>query len=798
MSSLLRFSSACALLYVFVACAPSAEGDSGPQGTANAGPGTGLGGNGGGVGGGSGNGGGSTGLGGLGIIDWEASDTCGDGTLDANEQCDDANKESGDGCTAACQLEVDFICPTAGQPCESTAICGNGSLSSTEACDDGNNINGDGCSADCLAVDPGWQCRKAGSPCIPLCGDGVITPPENCDDANVVSGDGCSSTCLEEPGWSCEVIDGVYQCKQAQCGNGGIPETGEACDAGAANGLFYGDGSGCSKTCTSEPSCRDAQGNTQRCVEVCGNANIDPNEQCDDGNLLDGDGCSSTCTVEEGFSCETVQQDDTSTCGGQPCLMLPIIFRDFNGAHMADGHNDFFFMGANGVRCVPNASGVLATRSNGTCWTSDATDLCSGLVASSLGPNGKPVVNPTSDLSCSCRYTDWDNTGILGSATGTDTCNDAGGNQRTYLSTSTRVIESADSFAQWYTDSTKSAKVAGVLELVRQGNSNLYQFSSSGGDTVYDDIHEIFMTGSGTLDSGFFPLDDSLETGSDKLCNLWPYWLLDSGDSCVANDSNPVTQQWDPLGSYTEGQAGDGGPVKPVRGMERNFYFTSEVRYLFRYEGGETLSFFGDDDVWVFINGKLVLDLGAPHERLQGNVTLTPTGASYEISALDISTNRAIDVDSGTVADLGLEPGGTYEIAVFHADRHPRESNYQLTLTGFSTTKSQCIPLCGDGVVATGEECDDGAEANTGAYGGCTPDCKYASFCGDGVPDEGFEACDLGRNNVGVYGDLSSCAPGCVLPHYCGDGFIDSAYDEECDDRGESTNCTAGCKLKIL
>jgi cysteine-rich repeat protein len=40
--------------------------------------------------------------------------TCGDGTLDPGEQCDDGNKTDGDGCSAGCQLESAAV-PTLAQ-----------------------------------------------------------------------------------------------------------------------------------------------------------------------------------------------------------------------------------------------------------------------------------------------------------------------------------------------------------------------------------------------------------------------------------------------------------------------------------------------------------------------------------------------------------------------------------------------------------------------------------------------------------------------------------------------------------
>ena len=64
---------------------------------------------------------------------------CGDGTVQASEECDDGNLRSGDGCTKQCKLEP---------------VCGNGKIEAEEKCDDGNTLDGDGCNAQCeLEVD---------------------------------------------------------------------------------------------------------------------------------------------------------------------------------------------------------------------------------------------------------------------------------------------------------------------------------------------------------------------------------------------------------------------------------------------------------------------------------------------------------------------------------------------------------------------------------------------------------------------------------------------------------------------
>jgi fibro-slime domain-containing protein len=193
----------------------------------------------------------------------------------------------------------------------------------------------------------------------------------------------------------------------------------------------------------------------------------------------------------------------------------------------------------------------------------------------------------------------------------------------------------------------------------------------------------------------------------------------------------------------------DGMGFGNTPGFAHNYGFTSEVRYWFQYAGSATLSFTGDDDVWVFVNKKLAVDLGGLHAAITGSIALNAadgTGVACDLMA------NCRPPNTGHVVDFGLLVGSVYEIVVFQAERHTSASNYLLTLSNFNGTKSSCASACGDGIVTAHEACDLGAANNTGAYGGCNPDCTLAPYRGDRlVQSDHGEQCD----------STPDCAPNC-------------------------------------
>lgn len=92
------------------------------------------------------------------------------------------------------------------------AFCGNGVVDLGELCDYGDAIDGDGCDAAC-AVEVGWICDE-GDPCTPICGDALVLGLEQCDGANL-GGLGCTDQGFDGGTLGCDPVTCLYD--EASC-----------------------------------------------------------------------------------------------------------------------------------------------------------------------------------------------------------------------------------------------------------------------------------------------------------------------------------------------------------------------------------------------------------------------------------------------------------------------------------------------------------------------------------------------------------------------------------------------------
>jgi fibro-slime domain-containing protein len=98
-------------------------------------------------------------------------------------------------------------------------------------------------------------------------------------------------------------------------------------------------------------------------------------------------------------------------------------------------------------------------------------------------------------------------------------------------------------------------------------------------------------------------------------------------------------------------------------GDDHNFHFTSEFHINFTYQPGQTFQFEGDDDLFVFINGKLAVDRGGIHGKQKATLNLD---------------------------DLGLNAMQDYMFDLFYCERHKEASDLKIT-TSMKFTQSVVI-----------------------------------------------------------------------------------------------------------
>jgi fibro-slime domain-containing protein len=134
-------------------------------------------------------------------------------------------------------------------------------------------------------------------------------------------------------------------------------------------------------------------------------------------------------------------------------------------------------------------------------------------------------------------------------------------------------------------------------------------------------------------------------------------WYNDSAKSItITTESLTFTETYAGSGIYVFDDQTffpiDGKGYGNTPNQTHNFHFTMELHSTFTYTGAETFSFIGDDDLWVFINDKLVIDLGGVHGAANASVNLNT---------------------------LGLTIGNTYAFDLFFAERNTTESHFKAT-----------------------------------------------------------------------------------------------------------------------
>ena len=129
-----------------------------------------------------------------------------------------------------------------------------------------------------------------------------------------------------------------------------------------------------------------------------------------------------------------------------------------------------------------------------------------------------------------------------------------------------------------------------------------------------------------SLHPGFYPIDD------------FEYLYTADSSSKIPNPKND---------KYKEHQ-----------GCKHNYSYAMKVTAEFKYVKGQYFEFRGDDDVWVFINNRLVVDIGGCHNPEEGAVNLDTIGKNDP--------------------SLKLVEGETYPFHIFYSERNATGANFKM------------------------------------------------------------------------------------------------------------------------
>jgi cysteine-rich repeat protein len=750
---------------------------------------------------------------------------CGDGYRAGDEQCDDGNTSSGDGCDAACHVEP------------SSSPCGDGVIEGAEECDDANLQVGDGCDARCRTEGCGNGRMDAGEECDPPksgsctahcklesahCGDGKVQADEGeqCDDGNDESGDGCTD---------CRV----------ECGDGTIDASiGEEC----------------------EPEYSDHCGDNCRWLPTCGDGEVqaEAGEECDPSNGTTCVDCkrASACDGGDGgcggqAGCVPVAQPDlmqngtfdTDASGWLPQSSLVTASVVNDGSPKPDALEVTFASGpiravAGAYQCVPVRAGhhyeleakyrIPASAPDGVSATVTtllyAGTRCEGQVVDTVSGSVGSVRNAWTPYQVAI-----DTTALTPGSEG-----------RLYVRLGVVRPENVDGGAViWDSVSLPPGPLdVGCGNCVVDAGETCDDGNLQSGDGCSSGC-QLERCGDGTKSS-----TEECDDGNS---------VYAAGDQCTAACRTPTgcdTCAADQCASRLadcmelEGVAAEGPRAGTARSTLCDALLTcvrtSACDLAQRQTLGVNGAFIencycgtsGDDCFSVpgAANGtcraqtEAAIETTSPSTvaaRLDGSAEEYPVFAAAK-RLLDCETTscastcaRAPACGDGTLEDRNLD-------YTFNIGGKEVPCADALTATGHGCSREECddgnttdgdgcdhncfVEECGNNVIQTGEECDDG---NQVSGDGCSADCVAEYVCGNGEVTTPFEQCDRGadtRQSDGAWPgldcstdqaastpDACACDNRCQLV-VCGDGLIQRPY-EQCEPPGNGTNCDDACQI---
>ncbi|MDR2581646.1 MAG: fibro-slime domain-containing protein [Fibromonadaceae bacterium] len=210
----------------------------------------------------------------------------------------------------------------------------------------------------------------------------------------------------------------------------------------------------------------------------------------------------------------------------------------------------------------------------------------------------------------------------------------------------------------WFSDGGYAKRIDGIIQFERQDDGG--HLIDYGFNTCTHWVPGL------QCDNGFFPLDEFDMYSSD---NTWGRQSLNAWCPPADQSDSQICSAWHAAGGPKHPTAAQ--TVANELGIQHklhNYGFSMASSSIFKYieNSGEVLEFISGDDMWVFIDGQLAVDLGGVHVAAPAKINLEEYAKK-----LGPWASRAGEV---------WQSGTTHSINVFYMNRQTEGSDFKLKI----------------------------------------------------------------------------------------------------------------------
>lgn len=159
------------------------------------------------------------------------------------------------------------------------------------------------------------------------------------------------------------------------------------------------------------------------------------------------------------------------------------------------------------------------------------------------------------------------------------------------------------------------------------------------------------------------------------------YYLEESSDVVKGKTSSAITKDGNFFPFNGSAQSGDAGVLNYgfATKLEVNFRLTEDGQVI-NSEGNKApieFNFSGDDDIWIFVDGKLALDIGGGHGEVSGYLNFAGEGSTKKAYVSGVKDDSASNGWESKINEFTIDGANTdqHTLTMFYMERGIWESN---------------------------------------------------------------------------------------------------------------------------